>query len=576
MSRLFTKLIHLMAGLVLVLGFAASANAAAKKKGLLILMENGGILGSLRTVPALQGKTSDAKLPLASCGTLRFALNPGESTTRMIARLSGVIGKNTRCLNPRAWRVRQVGFDTFINAHSDVMLEEIVKAVAMVQNTKDIYDRVVLLEDERMTPALALSSLRRMAKTHVVDIHVLSHGDNNHFIGGKPRGSKSAAKFGGEFFDALGKIRSLELGAVYQMNCVSGTLLDEWQKAGAKVVNGTVGKKNNYMPQQYFHFLHHWVGGAQFGTAVRKSYTESSLYTLPAYRAFGVAEFVTDSRHVVKGNAALRARSHEKVGYVVGRVTVKTAVQLANDLRAQGKTIQQMVQALTAAGHSLLETTRAVVSATNCNTRELVEGLLAAGHSASDVIPVVKSALGGNLNETQLCQALLSSGKTATEVATLLKSNFNKNRDAVATLLKASGCNANQVARALKDATAATTAQIADSLKTVGFSARAIGRALKNELSVAHAQAAQALRSAGVKVADIIVVLRSEYKCGLTTIAKDLKQVGLGFNAVAKALWDSTKKTASNFNSVRNALASAFSMNIAQVLSSLAKLNIQA
>lgn len=548
--------------------------ARGKQRGLIILLENAGVKANL---PALDGKGGAAKLPMASCGDLHFALNPGESTARMVTRLGGVIGDNRRCLNPRAWRVRQVDSEDFTRLNSDVVIEEVAKGLSIAQNTRGQYDRVVVLEDGEMTPARTLAELRKMAARYVVDVHVLAHGGNEFFVGGKPRGAKQAATFGARFFEDIGGVRGLELGAVYQMNCVSGTLMDNWRAVGAKVVNGTVGTKNNYMPQQYYHFMRHWLAGAQFGYAIRESFKESSLYSLPAYRAFGQAGLVQDSRHVVSGAARLALKATRDTGYVVAETTKQTAVALAADLHSQGRTVAQMVRALLAAGHSLETTAKAIVRSTRCNTGQLVRGLLQAGQSDLDaIVRVTKSALGGRLQAGELCQALLQAQRTPTEVASLLKRHLGKSRLQVARLLHAHRCTARQIARALHEAMGATALQVADTLQTLKFSTRTIATALRRELGRGRRDVAIALQRSGAKLSEVVSAVRAEFRCNALTIAKDLRAAGCSLGMTAKAIWDAGQKSATALNALGQALASAYAQNLAQVMGTLASLGITA
>ncbi len=568
-----SKLTSALALAVLSLAFASEASAAAKKKGLLVLLENGGVKANL---PDLSSSNHRVRLPLASCGTLGFALNPGESPAQMVARLGTVIADNPRCLNPRAWRVQQVDFETFSRINSDLVIEEVAKGLSMAQNARGLYDRIVVLEDAQMNPTRALSELRRLAPSHIIDVHVLAHGAAERFIGGKPAPDEQAASFGSGFFEGVKKIGGLELGAVYQMNCVSGTLTDNWRDAGAKVVNGTIGHKNNYMPQQYYHFMRHWLGGARFDYAIAESYKESSLYSLPAYGAFGYGQYVSDSRHIVEGLGNLTAKPHKTLGYVVEEGGKKTVWELAEALHAQGKTVAQMVSTLLGAGYDLQQATRAVARATSHNTRRLVRGLLEAGRDFGETIAAVKAALGGDLDEEQLCQALFEAGRTPEQVATLLQTYLGRNRVQVARLLRSSGRSARQVARALKRGMHATTQQVADTLKAVSFSAGDIAAALKQELNTNAEQTALALKRAGYTLTAVTTAMKSAYGDSMTTLAKSLKSAGFTLTHVARALWNASQKTPASLNSLAQALASAYSQTLAQVLATLSSIDITA
>lgn len=521
---------------------ASQSRSRAKRPALLILLENGGVSANL---PQPVGDPKRQLFPMASCGSLHFALRPGESPAQLVGRLSKVLVDHRRCLSPRAWRVTKVNAETFMKRHSDTLLEEVAKAISLAQNTRGLYDRVIVLEDAAMTPARALTELGRLARTHVVDVHVLAHGGDEAFYGPKLGGRRGYATFNeASFFQGLRGIGQLELGAVYQMNCVSGTLMDDWRRAGAKVVNGTRRELNNYMPQSYFHFMRHWLAGAQYGYAIGEAFKEAALYTRPVYDALGLAGYVDASLHVVQGDRGRRARATRNGAYEVSETAKQTALELAQDLHRQGKTLAQLVAALRAAGHNLTATAKAVIAATRCST-------------------------------AQLAKALLQSGASPTEVVAALKAKLGHDRTAMARALHSAGCTAGQVAIALRDALGASHQQIIDTLKTLRHSTRSIARVLKRELARDHRGATRLLVRAGCKLTDIARALEQEYRCSLVQIAQDLRAAGKPFRLVARAMWDAGHKSLGRLNSMGNALASAYSQGIAHTMQQLATMGIK-
>jgi hypothetical protein len=208
---------------------------------------------------------------------------------------------NAVCLNPAEWDIDTFNPYDWLNDQTDQALENAVKAHNSLVNTQSYYERVVVMEDADATPSRVLAMMRALAPEYVIDVHVLTHGTNNEFIGYQNSRFKQSNFFGPLMSDrAAGK---LFLHTVYQMNCVSGTLKDEWLALGATAVNGTGGTYLNNMPQQYFHFLESWLDSSPAGMdeASLESFEVAASYSRPVYQLIGMGNKVNSSRLIVSG-----------------------------------------------------------------------------------------------------------------------------------------------------------------------------------------------------------------------------------------------------------------------------------
>ncbi len=265
------------------------------KKALLILLENGGI--QLDDVGGLEDAVPD--ITIASCGNFTLELAPGES---VFDKLGDAIYNFVHCLDPGNWSFDQMSFADWWAPVSDYVMELINNSVSDViaGTTPKKYDKVVRLHQGNFKRDRVMQELQTLAPEYVVDIHLLCHGgtdcvvgDDNEFF--------TVANF---FLPLRQKMTAgqipLHLRGIYQMNCSSGTLVDEWQALGAKVVNGTEGAKLNCMPTQYHHFLTHWLNGKKFSESITNSFNEAKPY----WNVVWVLEpqNVTDSKHFTHGN----------------------------------------------------------------------------------------------------------------------------------------------------------------------------------------------------------------------------------------------------------------------------------
>ena len=271
------------------------------KKALIVVLENGGIVKNLG-----QFHLELPKLRVATCKSFNFELKAGQNIGDLVGDLAAASFSSAECLNPfeiqKNWTIMTLA--DFVDKESDRMLENGVKGTTSLLRAQARYNKVVVLEDGTATPAALIQKIGELARDHLIDIHILTHGGNNHFVG--------ATNFtGSSFFGPLkakmvsGEI-PLYLRAVYQMNCLGGTLRDEWLSLGVDVVNGTEGSKLNYMPWQYLEFLKEWLGGATFATSNQRAYDRSALVSDLVYTLVGHPGFAEDSRLPLTGNGSIR------------------------------------------------------------------------------------------------------------------------------------------------------------------------------------------------------------------------------------------------------------------------------
>jgi hypothetical protein len=267
------------------------------KTALVVILENGGIMNNVD--PDLRQRL-DTDIRTVQCGHWEFELKAGETIPELLGRVAGQLAGNLECANPANWRQTTFNPYAWLNQQTDTALENAVKGHNSLLNTQSRYDKVVVLEDADAVPARAIGAIRQLAPGHVLDIHVLTHGGNEFFVG------HGGASFNqSTFFGQLKPDKDagrLFIRAVYQMNCVSGTLKDNWVSLGATVVNGTQARDLNNMPHQYFHFLERWLTRAQgMSTASQGSFEDAATYTRPMYGLVGRGDKVNTSRLTTTG-----------------------------------------------------------------------------------------------------------------------------------------------------------------------------------------------------------------------------------------------------------------------------------
>jgi hypothetical protein len=233
-------------------------------------------------------------------------LKKDEHITDLITRIIDKIGSNLQCLDPKNWKQRTIRFDGWVEGVTDYIIEEIAKAVstATINTSAYRYDKVELMEDAQFTAPRVLAKLKQLAPDYEIDVHVLAHGGEDVIIGHDQKRLDQSNFFREIAAHNARSSKPIRLRAVYQMNCVSGTLIREWLECGAVVVNGTRDKLLNCMPTQYFGFLNHWLKGEQFDEAVRSGYEEAKPYMSMIFS--GEPELIEDSRMVIHGSRNLR------------------------------------------------------------------------------------------------------------------------------------------------------------------------------------------------------------------------------------------------------------------------------
>jgi hypothetical protein len=267
------------------------------KTALVVILENGGIMNNVD--PDLRQRLN-VDIRTVQCGQWEYELKAGETIPELLGRIAGQLAGNLECVNPANWRQTTFNPYTWLNQQTDTALENAVKAHNSLLNTQSHYDQVVVLEDADAVPARAIAAIRQLAPSHVLDIHVLTHGGNEFFVGHAGASFNQATFFGPLKADK--DAGRLHIRAVYQMNCVSGTLKDNWVSLGATVVNGTQAQYLNNMPHQYFHFLERWVTREQgMSTASQGSFEDAAFYTRPIYGLIGRGDKVDTSRLTTTG-----------------------------------------------------------------------------------------------------------------------------------------------------------------------------------------------------------------------------------------------------------------------------------
>lgn len=308
------------------------------KRALLIVVENGGFGSSLEAVDMMQLEMPQVPYlcyPRVGPAVLELRMFMNENITDALARLSNDIDAYVNAqsssyveraqlaaamLNPLNWRIEYEDFSEVFNILSDAILEDTMKAVHLMADSSSHYDRVVLMEDLQVKAAPVREKILELCADHQLDIHILTHGGSNKIIGCEENGTSYELDYW-NFFEWLFQVKAagtqpLCIRTVYQMNCVGGSLKDEWLGLGAVAVNGTKNLENNYMPHQYVHFIELFTNqGYTFGDATAAAYEQAVAYTKPVYdllpREAGeenqdtVDQLLEDSRLTVVGDATV-------------------------------------------------------------------------------------------------------------------------------------------------------------------------------------------------------------------------------------------------------------------------------
>ncbi|QDV05518.1 hypothetical protein Poly30_10160 [Planctomycetes bacterium Poly30] len=487
--------------------------AAEKPLALVVLLENGGIEANLE---ACLGKSNRrAKITVATAGGLSIPIAGQAGLPRALKDAAVALSHLSAPLSPSLWKIERITLEEWISRTSDWLLEELVKGFQAKSGMRSLYAKLIVLEDEKMTPAHAVSVISSLAKTHQVDVHTLVHGRNNEFIG------HDGAAFGrANFFDPL-KAAGVDLRAVYQMNCVSGTLMDEWLELGADVVNGTLGTKNNYMPHQYFHFQKYWVDGSSFGNAVTQAYADARNYSEPAYSTVGMIQSIEDSRMQVQGATGLTARpTLFQLAAPIVAGAVRTAGQIAEDLKAGGESLARTIAALLEQGYSLAEAAAAAQAAFLREGSELARGLIEAGVSVADTISTCREAATKLTYET-IVRGLKLGGASAKDIARGLKGQAQQAKN-VAKWLESAGFGPGPIVKALRQGMQCNLATIADALHGAGTSFQHTAQAMWDDIR-SHTPQSKIPAAIG----DLIQVMATEFQFTVVHVAGELAKLGI-------------------------------------------------
>ena len=487
--------------------------AGKKPVALVVLMENGGIEANLE---ACLGKSNRGKkITVATAGGVSLPIAGTKGLPKALKEAAAALSQLSAPVAPSKWKIERITLEEWVRRTSDLLLEELVKGLQAKSGMRSLYAKVVILEDSKLTPARAVQTICGLGKTHEIDVHTLVHGRNNEFIG------HAGVAFGrANFFDPIAQA-GVDVRAVYQMNCVSGTLMDEWISIGADVVNGTLGKKNNYMPHQYFHFQKHWVAGRSFGNAVTQAYADARDYSEPAYETVGIIQYIEDSRMRVQGATGLTARpTLLQMAKPVVAGAAKTAAQIAADLKAAGKSLGQALETLLAQGMDVAEAAAAVHAAYACQGAELAKGLIQAGVSAADTIATCRRNA-TKLTYTNIVKGMKQGGATANAIAKALKDKGKKVGD-VAKWLKSAGFGSSSVVKALRQGMKCNLATIVKALRGANYSFNKIAKAAWADL-----QAYKPKSKIPAALNELIQVMASEFKYSVIHVAGELAKIGI-------------------------------------------------
>lgn len=153
----------------------------------------------------------------------------------------------------------------------DFVTEEYAKLLLHLLGVYWVYDKVVVLEDERATGIDLANTLLQVSLTHRVDQLLLVHGQERSLVGYRGQEYVDAAVFEPLLAAYRRNPALLDLRMVYGLNCYGASLAPVWLALGAEAVNGAVGV--NWLPEPSLSlFLRAWVAGVPFSQAVAQSH----------------------------------------------------------------------------------------------------------------------------------------------------------------------------------------------------------------------------------------------------------------------------------------------------------------
>jgi len=253
-------------------------------RALLVLMENGGMNFGL---------PDNVTVKRWYCASFERYTLTSASVSDVIAALLKSLRSVPSCLRPSNWHSEYVTIAEMAERVTDQNLEELGVSMVVQAGAYDVYDEVVILEDEEFVPDTVLSVLEWFAANgYLVDIHILAHGGRNYFCGyGTECEFYASPVEADDFFDRVEDISCLSLGVIYQQNCFGESLNDDWLDAGAIAVTGAPGI--NSMPFSYGDFLSGWLSGGATLNASEGAYLANLSFSLFLYRHVDL--FASDS-----------------------------------------------------------------------------------------------------------------------------------------------------------------------------------------------------------------------------------------------------------------------------------------
>ncbi|MBV7330468.1 hypothetical protein KFU94_19925 [Chloroflexi bacterium TSY] len=194
----------------------------------------------------------------------------------------------------------------------DFVTEEYAKILLRIYGAHDLYDQIIILEDEATTAERLVDALIETSQSHQVDLLLLVHGHKQCLVG-----YQGSEYVGMETFNPL--IESyqqdpslLDIRMVYGVNCHGITLAPIWTALGAKAVNGAAGV--NWMPEPSLSvFLRHWLHGSTYSESVYSSNRFARRvwgWILPPSEAGDEHPAIASSRQVVFGQTDVTINTH--------------------------------------------------------------------------------------------------------------------------------------------------------------------------------------------------------------------------------------------------------------------------
>lgn len=164
------------------------------------------------------------------------------------------------------------------NDNSNAVYQDVIEslgAVIVANNLGRFYDHIDVLTGERATRAALFAQIRKRGQKNVVDVVLLTHGDDKRLD--LRRGNITEADIRSE-----GNLPKLRM--VYMLACNGASLLDAWHSVGAQVAIGH--QDTNSLPGFFFpHFLRRWAEGMSARDAAADAYqfAEGTAQTLSSY-----------------------------------------------------------------------------------------------------------------------------------------------------------------------------------------------------------------------------------------------------------------------------------------------------